>query len=127
MIDLRDLERNSGDGVHLAALAGVGIAIVAGFGGMRDHGETLAFAPRLPSKVTRLQFGLLYRGRRLRVEVVPDRATYEVLDGEPLEILTHGERITVERGEPHHCPVPPAPQYPPPHAPAGRRPGVMSE
>ena len=126
-IDLRDLANNTGDGVHLAALSGVWHTIVAGFGGMRDHGETLAFAPRLPSKVTRLQFGLLYRGRRLRVEVVPDRATYEVLDGEPLEILTHGERITVERGEPHHCPVPPAPQYPPPHAPAGRRPGVMSE
>ena len=126
-IDLRDLANNTGDGVHLAALSGVWHTIVAGFGGMRDHGETLAFAPRLPSKVTRLQFGLLYRGRRLRVEVVPDRATYEVLDGEPLEILSHGERITVERGEPHHCPVPPAPQYPPPHAPAGRQPGVMAE
>ena len=126
-IDLRDLANNTGDGVHLAALSGVWHTIVAGFGGMRDHGETLAFAPRLPSKVTRLQFGLLYRGRRLRVEVVPDRATYEVLDGEPLEILTHGERITVERGEPHHCPIPPAPQYPPPHAPAGRQPGVMAE
>ena len=126
-IDLRDLANNTGDGVHLAALSGVWHTIVAGFGGMRDHGETLAFAPRLPSKVTRLQFGLLYRGRRLRVEVVPDRATYEVLDGEPLEILTHGERITVERGEPHHRPIPPAPQYPPPHAPAGRQPGVMAE
>jgi alpha,alpha-trehalose phosphorylase len=126
-IDLRDLANNTGDGVHLAALSGVWHTIVAGFGGMRDYGETLAFAPRLPSKVTRLQFGLLYRGRRLRVEVVPDRATYELLDGEPLEILTHGERITVERGEPHHCPVPPAPQYPPPHAPAGRQPGVMAE
>ena len=126
-IDLRDLANNTGDGVHLAALSGVWHTIVAGFGGMRDHGETLAFAPRLPSKVTRLQFGLLYRGRRLRVEVVPDRATYELLDGEPLEILTHGERMTVERGEPHHCPVPPAPQYPPPHAPAGRQPGVMAE
>lgn len=126
-IDLRDLANNTGDGVHLAALSGVWHTIVAGFGGMRDHGETLAFAPRLPSKVTRLQFGLLYRGRRLRVEVVPDRATYELLDGEPLEILTYGERMTVERGEPHHCPVPPAPQYPPPHAPAGRQPGVMAE
>ena len=126
-IDLRDLANNTGDGVHLAALSGVWHTIVAGFGGMRDHGETLAFAPRLPSKVTRLQFGLLYRGRRLRVEVVPYRATYELLDGEPLEILTHGERMTVERGEPHHCPVPPAPQYPPPHAPAGRQPGVMAE
>ena len=61
-IDLRDLASNTRDGVHLAALSGVWHAIVAGFGGMRDHGETLAFAPRLPSRLTRLRFGLLYRG-----------------------------------------------------------------
>ena len=126
-IDLRDLANNTRDGVHLAALSGVWHTIVAGFGGMRDHGDTLAFAPRLPSKLTRLRFGLLYRGRPLRVEVLPDRATYELLDGEPLEIVTHGERITVERGEPHRCPVPPAPQYPAPHAPAGRQPGFLAE
>jgi alpha,alpha-trehalose phosphorylase len=126
-IDLRDLANNTRDGVHLAALSGVWHAIVAGFGGMRDYGDTLAFAPRLPSKLTRLRFGLLYRGRRLRVEVLPDQATYELLDGEPLEIVTHGNRITVDRDEPHRCPVPPAPQYPPPHEPAGRRPGFMAE
>ena len=36
------------DGVHLASLAGTWLAAVAGFGGMRDHGDGLAFAPRLP-------------------------------------------------------------------------------
>ena len=65
-IDLRDLAFNTHDGVHLAALSGVWHAIVAGFGGMRDYGETLAFAPRLPSRLSRLRFGLVYRGRRLR-------------------------------------------------------------
>ena len=126
-IDLRDLAHNTRDGVHLAALSGVWHTIVGGFGGMRDYGDTLAFAPRLPSKLTRLQFGLLYRGRRLRVEVLPDTATYELLDGEPLEIVTHGERITIEGREPRRCPVPPPPQHPAPHAPAGRQPGFVSE
>jgi alpha,alpha-trehalose phosphorylase len=121
-IDLRDLASNTHDGVHLAALSGVWLAIVAGFGGMRDHGETLEFAPRLPSRLTRLRFGLLYRGRRLRIEVGRDRATYELLDGEPLEVVHHGERVTVEAGRPLECPVPPAPQYPLPHSPHGREP-----
>src|SRR3712207_7303950 len=54
---------NTRDGVHLASLAGTWHAAVAGFGGLRDYGDTLAFSPRLPSRVERLAFGLVYRGR----------------------------------------------------------------
>ena len=57
-IDLRDLAFNTRDGVHLAALAGAWHAVAAGFGGARDHTSTLSFAPRLPSRITRLQFGV---------------------------------------------------------------------
>ena len=52
-------------------------AVVAGFGGMRDYGDTLIFAPRLPSRLVGLSFGLLYRDRRLRVRVQADHATYD--------------------------------------------------
>jgi alpha,alpha-trehalose phosphorylase len=126
LIDLRDLAFNTRDGVHLAALSGVWHAVVAGFGGMRDTGHTLAFAPRLPSRLTRLGFGLLYRGRRLRVEVYADHATYELLDGEEFELIHHGEPITVTPEEPVSCPVPPAPVRPAPQSPAGREPGLQS-
>ena len=37
LMDLDDLERNTRDGVHIAALAGPWIAAVNGLGGMRDH------------------------------------------------------------------------------------------
>jgi alpha,alpha-trehalose phosphorylase len=67
---------------------------------MRDYGETLSFAPRLPSRLSRLSFGLVYRGRRLRVAVHADRATYELLDGEPLEVAHDGETVTVAAGKP---------------------------
>jgi alpha,alpha-trehalose phosphorylase len=125
-IDLRDLASNTRDGVHLAALSGVWHVVVAGFGGMRDHGETLRFAPRLPSRLTRMSFGLLYRGRRLRVEVDPGHATYELLDGDPLELSHHGETITIRLREPVSCPWPPAPNRPVPQSPAGREPGLRS-
>jgi alpha,alpha-trehalose phosphorylase len=123
-IDLRDLAFNTRDGVHLAALSGVWHAVVAGFGGMRDYGDTLAFAPRLPSRLTRLGFGVLFRGRRLRVEVHAEHATYELIDGDPLEFIHHGERMTVTPDEPLTCPVPPALNLPVPHSPAGRAPGL---
>ena len=37
-MDLDDLEHNTRDGLHIASLAGTWIGLVAGFGGMRDHG-----------------------------------------------------------------------------------------
>jgi alpha,alpha-trehalose phosphorylase len=126
-IDLRDLAFNTRDGLHLAALSGVWHVVVAGFGGMRDYGDTLAFAPRLPSRLTRLGFGVLFRGRRLRVEVHADRATYELLDGDPLELMHHGERMTVTSDEPLTCPVPPAPNLPTPQSPAGRAAGLRAD
>jgi alpha,alpha-trehalose phosphorylase len=121
-IDLRDLAFNTRDGVHLAALSGVWHAVVGGFGGMRDHGDTLIFAPRLPARLSRLGFGILYRGRRLRVQVHADHATYELIDGEPLELIHHGERVTVTSEEPLSCALPPAPKRAPPRSPAGREP-----
>ncbi len=68
-IDLRDLAFNTRDGIHLASLAGCWLVAVAGFGGMRDHGATLEFSPRLPAKLDRLSFRLTYRGRLLCVTV----------------------------------------------------------
>ena len=123
-IDLRDLAFNTRDGVHLAALSGAWHVIVAGFGGMRDHGDRLHFAPRLPSALTRLSFGLVYRGRRLRVEIHPDHAVYRLLDGDPVELTHHGDEITLTADKPLSLSVPPAPQHPAPHQPAGRAPGL---
>ncbi|HXJ48367.1 MAG TPA: hypothetical protein VNF91_04285, partial [Candidatus Acidoferrum sp.] len=50
LMDLNDLEHNVSDGVHMGSLAGAWLAVVAGLGGMRHHGEMLGFAPRLPPK-----------------------------------------------------------------------------
>jgi alpha,alpha-trehalose phosphorylase len=121
-IDLRDLAFNTRDGVHLASLAGSWLSAVAGFGGMRDHGDTLAFAPRLPPRLTRLAFGIVYRGRRLRVDVRPEGARYELLEGETLELVHDGERFTVGKDAPETRPLAPIARRPPPEQPPGRSP-----
>src|SRR5829696_2046941 len=99
-IDLRDLAFNTRDGLHLASLAGSWLVAVAGFGGLRDHGDTLTFAPRLPSRLSRLSFRLVYRDRRLRVDVHAEAARYELLEGEPLELVHHGDAFTVTSDSP---------------------------
>jgi alpha,alpha-trehalose phosphorylase len=122
-IDLRDLASNTGDGIHLAALAGSWLVAVAGFGGMRDHGETLQFAPRLPARLTRLSFRLIYRGRRLRVTVNRTQAHYELLAGEALELRHHGDPVTLAAsGGAESRPIPPAEVRPRPAQPPGREP-----
>jgi len=128
-IDLRNLASNTNDGVHLAALAGSWLVAVAGFGGMRDHGDRLEFAPRLPSRLTRLSFRLIYRGRRLRVTVAGGEARYELIDGAPIELMHHGEPATVTFGEVLKRALPPAPRRAAPQQPPGRSPplGVVHD
>jgi alpha,alpha-trehalose phosphorylase len=122
LMDLDDLEHNVRDGVHIASLAGAWLALVAGFGGFRDHGGKLAFAPRLPPALQRLSFRLQFRGSRLTVEVAPDAATYRLAGGEPLELTHHGERVRVVGSEPVTLAIPPAPKRPTPRQPPGRAP-----
>jgi alpha,alpha-trehalose phosphorylase len=122
LMDLHDLEHNTRDGVHIASLAGAWIAAVAGFGGMRDHDGRLTFAPRLPPRLARLAFRLVFRGRRLKVEATKTEAAYRLLDGEPLELSHHGKTITVSTQKTVTERIPPAPERDPPTQPAGRAP-----
>jgi alpha,alpha-trehalose phosphorylase len=89
---------------------------------MRDDGKTLSFAPRLPSRLARLSFGILYRGQRLRVDIRSDAAHYELLDGKPVEIVHHGETITVTPDAPLTRALPPSTPRPAPQPPPGRSP-----
>ena len=99
-VDLHDADGNTADGLHLASLAGAWLVAVAGFGGLRDHGETLEFAPQLPPALSRLRFRLAYRGRRLRVDVQGGSAVYELLDGDALDVRHYGTALRLERGMP---------------------------
>jgi alpha,alpha-trehalose phosphorylase len=122
LMDLRDLEHNTRDGVHIASLAGTWVALVAGFGGLRHRDGTVSLAPRLPGSLARLAFTLMIRGSCLRVEVTEATATYTMSDGNPLEILHHGEKVTVAAGQPQVRPIKPMPARPRPSQPPGREP-----
>jgi len=122
LIDLDDIAHNTRDGLHIASLAGAWIAAVCGFGGMRDHGGELSFKPRLPAQIARLAFGLSFRGRRFRVEVEQEQATYSLRLGDPLHVAHYGEQITVTSETPISRPIPPLAVRQPPRHPPGRAP-----
>jgi alpha,alpha-trehalose phosphorylase len=122
-VDLQDLAGNTADGLHLASLAGAWLAAVGGFGGLRDHGDQLSFAPRLPSAISRLAFRLTYRGRRISVELASEEVRYELMRGEPLEVLHHGESLALKEGVSQVAPYPPAEPPGSVEQPPGRPPG----
>jgi alpha,alpha-trehalose phosphorylase len=122
-MDLRDYHHNVRNGLHIASLGGSVMAAIGGFGGMRDHDHRLAFSPRLPGHLGRLAFPLVFRGRRLAVEVRPEAATYTLAEGdEPLEILHWGDTVALEPGTPSRQAIPRAPDAPAPRQPPGRQP-----
>jgi alpha,alpha-trehalose phosphorylase len=122
LIDLDDLQHNTRDGLHTASLAGTWIAAVAGFGGMRDHDGALSFKPRLPPELTRIAFGLSFRGNQLRVEIDQEQATYSLRAGQSLELSHYAQGIAVAAKKPVTVPIPPVVSREPPAQPRGRAP-----
>jgi alpha,alpha-trehalose phosphorylase len=130
LIDLRDLHHNTRDGLHMASLAGAWIALVAGFGGLRDGEGLLALDPMLPEGIRRLRFRLVWRGVRLLVDVDHRRVVYTIRDGSDARlVLRHaGEPVVVTAHQPatvslgRRTPSVPAPSQPAGRAPVPRAP-----
>ncbi|MBA2765267.1 MAG: glycoside hydrolase family 65 protein [Thermoleophilaceae bacterium] len=121
LMDLDDLQRNTGEGLHIASLAGGWLAVVAGFGGMRDHDGELSFRPRMPAALDRISFRVSFRGSRIQVEL-NDGVTYRLLDGAPIEVTHEDERITITAEPLCRELVAPSPSGPTPTQPRGRAP-----
>ncbi|WP_432563526.1 glycoside hydrolase family 65 protein [Kineococcus sp. SYSU DK003] len=123
-IDLRDLHHNTGDGLHIASLAGTWLALVNGFGGMRDAGGRLVFNPALPSGISRLMFSVRWRGTTLCVDVGHSQVTYSVRDHDESVEFSHGEEVLhLHAGDSATRPVvAPTPLLPRPPQPPGRAP-----
>src|SRR5206468_3275538 len=81
LMDINDLEHNVRDGVHMGSLAGAWLAAVHGLGGMRHHGESLGFRPRLPPRKRRLTFRVGFLGRLIKLSLNHERVTYTMMSG----------------------------------------------
>jgi alpha,alpha-trehalose phosphorylase len=122
LLDLRAGGESGGDGLHIAACAGAWIALVMGFGGMRDQGGQLSFAPRLPPRLSRLRFHVRWRQARLTVTVTPGSVTYESR-GAAATFRHGGTELTVPDGGSASFdldPVEDRPAPPSPRPPAAR-------
>lgn len=122
LMDLHDLEHNTRDGLHLAALAGAWLGAVFGFGGMRDHGPGLLFRPRLPAALRGLGFSIFWQDGKLAVDVSPGEARYRWQDGHSVSFRHYDEVVELATGEERSLAIPPVPSRPAVEHPAHRRP-----
>ena len=121
-LDLYDLAQNTRDGLHIASLVGTWTALVAGFGGLRLRGDSLAFAPRMPEGITRIAFHVVFRNRCIGVGITAAEVRYALLEGEPLAIWHESENITLSTQEAVIRPTPRIQAGPRPKQPPGRTP-----
>ncbi len=99
-MDLTNWAGNAEDGVHIASAGGVWLALVYGFAGLRDTGPRLSFAPCLPAEWTRLSFGLTVHAQVIEVDITRHSISFQLRDGEPLDVVVRGERVEVPPGPP---------------------------
>ncbi|NLC70608.1 MAG: glycoside hydrolase family 65 protein [Desulfuromonadaceae bacterium] len=100
LMDLGDVGGNVSEGVHIASMGGTWMVAVYGFAGMRDYNGKLSFRPWLPKPLSHLRFPLIIREQRLVVDVLSDKATYELIEGAGLEITHEDQEIKLTRGQP---------------------------
>jgi alpha,alpha-trehalose phosphorylase len=99
-VDLADVHGNTADGIHIASCGGTWLALVAGFGGLRESGAEVCFSPRLPSEWDRLSFRVQVREQLIEVDMTHEGATYRLIEGRGILIRHFGEPLRLVPGEP---------------------------
>ena len=100
LVDLADIGGNVTDGIHIASAGGVWMALVYGFGGLRDHDGNLSFSPHLPESWSSLRYQLTWIGRRIEVRLRPGHASYRLIEGDPMQVNHEGEKLELVPGAP---------------------------
>lgn len=94
-LDLDDYNKEVEEGCHITSMAGTWLSIVEGFGGMRLRNDRLEFHPRIPKHWDAYAFKVNFRGQTLKVKVSREGNSFELSEGDPLEIAVNGETRVV--------------------------------
>lgn len=92
-MDINDFKSNVAGGLHSACMGGTWMAVVNGFGGMRDYDRGLEFSPRLPSAWKECSFHIWWHGKGIQVTMQPDKTRYALVEGDSVDFLHHGKQV----------------------------------
>jgi alpha,alpha-trehalose phosphorylase len=99
-VDLADAHGNTADGIHIASCGRTWLALVAGFGGLRESDGDVRFHPRLPGEWEGLRFRVQVRGQVIEVDMTHEATTYRLVEGRGILVAHFGEHLRLTPGEP---------------------------
>ncbi len=97
-MDLDDYNGNVKDGIHTASMGGTWLALVAGFGGLREYDGQLLFRPVLPPKWQGYEFRVHFQGRLIEIIVDQTGVAYHLLHGEDIMIKHEHQSLLLTQG-----------------------------
>ncbi|QCX40155.1 glycoside hydrolase family 65 protein [Aureibaculum algae] len=94
-LDLDDYNHEVEEGLHITSMAGTWMSIVEGFGGMRIKENTLSFEPKIPEQWKSYSFKVNFRNHIIKVNTSHNETTFELLEGNPIDIVVNDKPVTV--------------------------------
>ncbi len=91
-LDLDDYNNEVAEGCHITSMAGTWLAIVQGFGGMRNFDNILSFNPSIPKEWVSYSFKINYRGHTLQVFKSHHKTEINNLSDTPVSLLIDGKK-----------------------------------
>ncbi|MFW5687134.1 MAG: glycosyl hydrolase family 65 protein, partial [Halanaerobium sp.] len=88
-LDLDNYNTDTDDGLHITSMAGTWMSIVKGFAGFEVKDGQLQFRPFLPTAWDGFNFMIMFRGRRIKVEVSQKETAFSLKTGENLTIKVY--------------------------------------
>jgi trehalose/maltose hydrolase-like predicted phosphorylase len=95
-------------GIHLGAMGGTIDVVQRSFAGLRFSGESILFAPNLPTRLRAVAFEVLYRGHRLRVHLKDGQMSIASAPGDagPITVHVYGTDVVLPPGQARQFPLP---------------------
>ena len=94
-MDLDNVNRNTGLGIHAACMGSCWQMIVNGYAGMRTYGGELYFNPFTPDNWNGYKFRIKYKGNIITVTVKKNETIYELSSGNGLTFFHRGGKVDI--------------------------------
>lgn len=98
-LDLDDYNHEVHEGLHITSMAGTWLAIVQGFGGMRNFNNTLSFEPQIPKEWKSYSFKINFRGSTIKVYKSHEECHFINESDVPVLITANGIERSIEKNE----------------------------
>ncbi len=98
-LDLDNYNADTADGIHLTSMAGSWLAIVQGFAGVSVKDDRLQLNPYVPAQWEGYSFQIVFRGRKLKLDIAKTQLRVAQLAGDPLPLLVGGAECHSQPGK----------------------------